>query len=352
MSKTISVRLSGAKLSATSGQKRHDAREGKQPGYIDAERAHTNSIIIKPKTGNQLHKICEELRFENGAKRKMKSTSHVSTGGIITFGIEAQEIINKMSVQTQDKVFSDVAKKIAGEFNNDLTGLTVHRDESAIHAHFQMPAINKNGKPNTKLHIDYSHVQDIAGECVKAYNISRGVKKSERIAKGEPDHKHIHMSVRQLHDKLPEQIDLAQKALYDTKARLESALKPLSTPPLKPVITEVVKKKRIFGYDETVCAKVYTFKQVDSFLREQYTKAQLLEHDNSDAQEALRALKTAESDIKRLLTVESSLKQALVSSKAHSDDLERVLHDRGITKNALDTEIEKSKSLGAETHLR
>jgi len=349
MSKTISVRLSGAKLSATSGQKRHDAREGKQPSYVDDKRTHTNSIILKPETGNRMQQICEKLRFDHGAKRKMKSTSHVATNGIITFGIDAQKAIDKMSVQMQDKIFSDVSKKIADKFENKITGLVVHRDESAIHAHFQMPAINKNGKPNTKLHIDYSHVQDIAGECVKAYGIKRGVKKSERIAKGEPDHKHIHMSVRELHEKLPTQIKAAKKDLFDVKSRLDRALTPAPTIPLKPVVVEVVKKKRRLGHDDTVCAKVYTSKQVNSFLRQQYTKSKLLEHSDADASEALRALKIAQTEARALLSEKKALEQALTASEQHSDDLERVLHDRGITKAGLKHEIDISKRIEPHT---
>jgi len=343
MSATISVRITGAKLSATSNQKRHDVRIGKQPAYVDQARKDLNSIVIRPKTGAQLHKMCEELRFGHGAKRKMKSNAHVSTNGIITFGTEAQSTIGNLSVQQQDALFADASKKIAIEFDNIVTGLVVHRDESAIHAHFQMPATNQKGIPNSKFHVDYSKLQDIAGQCVSSLGINRGVKKSERIANGEPDHKHIHMSVQKLHSLLPRQIKEAEDAISKAKSHLKTALTPIPATTLKPIRAEIVKKKKRLGYDETVCAKVYTPKQIDAFLREQYTKSRMLEHTSADASEALRALKTAEAESMRLRELETRLTRELRESKERCDDLERVLHDRNVNKADLDSEIANSK---------
>lgn len=204
--KSISIRVKGAAKTSRGGQQSHDIRKGRQPGYVDNSRRADNSIIMTPWSDDKLSAICEHRRFnQGGKKRKMKSTSHIAMNGIITFSAEAQPIIYELLKTEQDKLFKKVARAISAECETSLTGLVVHRDESAIHAHFQILPINKHGQPLTKSGIEYSRLQDIAGECVNEYGITRGKKKSQRIADGEPDHKHINRSVNQLHrDLIPE----------------------------------------------------------------------------------------------------------------------------------------------------
>lgn len=208
MTATISVRLEG-KQTATN-QKNHDTRTGKQPAYVDSSKSHHNSILITPKTTSELRQMCEKARFEFGnKKRKMKSNAHIVKTGIITFGVTAQKIMALFSEHEQNKIFNNVSAAVSEHCKTEITGLVVHRDESALHAHFQMPAINKHGQPISKSSIDYAALQDIAGKEVAEYGISRGKKKSERMKDKEIDSKHIHRTVKELHDDLPG--ELAQK---------------------------------------------------------------------------------------------------------------------------------------------
>ena len=52
MSMTVSVRIEGKKARATSGQVKHDTREGKQPEYVDQEKTKLNSVLVEPMPEN------------------------------------------------------------------------------------------------------------------------------------------------------------------------------------------------------------------------------------------------------------------------------------------------------------
>ena len=131
MSMTVSVRIEGKKARATSGQVKHDIREGNQPEYVDQEKTKLNSVLVEPMPESELKNLCEQRRIEAGAKRKMRSDASVSQIGIITFGTEAQKVIEKLTPEQQDFYFKKAASDAASHCKNEITGLVVHRDESA-----------------------------------------------------------------------------------------------------------------------------------------------------------------------------------------------------------------------------
>lgn len=181
------VRLKSASGFKTGGQRKHDLRIGQQPKYVDEKRTHLNRIIIKPKTTAEMTKRAAMLRERGNYERKMKTGSAVSYSGIITFGHLAQDEFEKLTPEAQDAAFLELAQSIAKFYKVELTGLVVHLDEEAIHAHFQMDAYDEEGVSLSNMNrADLREVQDMtfnvmAKHCPK---IERGHSKIERLKAG------------------------------------------------------------------------------------------------------------------------------------------------------------------------
>lgn len=209
MSMTVSVRIQHVSDGKAKGQRRHDTRIYAPP-YVDTERSHMNSIIGSPMTEKELRQVCEERRKKRtDVKQKMRKNTNIATVGIITFGTEAQKVISSLPREEQDRLFTEVASRIAEYLNTTCEYVAVHRDESAIHAHFRMPAWDIHGMPlSHKIYRrETSRLQDIAGEVFSRYGIHRGEKKEVRLARGDDLRKVIHRSVRQLHVDLPQEVE-------------------------------------------------------------------------------------------------------------------------------------------------
>ncbi|MBW4046845.1 MAG: hypothetical protein HIU89_02620 [Proteobacteria bacterium] len=174
-----------------------------------------NSVLIAPPKERALVDLCQVRRAARATQRVMKSNASIATTGIITFSAEAQPVIIALPVEEQNRLYLEVVGRIANELNNTVTGLVVHRDESAPHAHFQMPAYNMDGIPMSKaVKIDMAkRLQDLAGAVYQPYGITRGKQKSHRIADGEQLSAWLHRSVRELHDDLPGELEAARQAL-------------------------------------------------------------------------------------------------------------------------------------------
>ena len=249
-SNAISVRAHGDTSARSSGQSDHDLREqllldalGQLilanetdrddaerrlkliPNYVDKTRCHLNSVLVPTMRGPDLRAICEERRAQRETKRAMKSNAAVSTSVIITFGKGVQDKIEALPAEVQDRAFREVMDKIAAELNNTVSGLVVHRDESAIHAHGQMPGYNLDGSPNSKVMNPEFHrnMQDWAAEIWQKYepDVVRGVRKSERIARGDDAAQIYNRMVKELHHDLPAEIDAKRAELAEVQANLD-----------------------------------------------------------------------------------------------------------------------------------
>lgn len=228
MSMTVSVRVQHNSMSKAAGQRRHDARLGNVPTYVDQDRSDDNSIIQPTMMEGEARRQCEALRAQNDHKRSMKSTAAVLTAGVITFGTDAQPVIEALDKEKQDQLYQDVAERIATELDTRLVGLAVHRDEAAPHAHFNLLAVNRQGLPLSKVITkdQAKHLQDIAGQVLAEHGlaeITRGKSKEQRILEGEDPSKTIHRSVAQLHKDLPREIEAAQEKLAKNLALIEKA---------------------------------------------------------------------------------------------------------------------------------
>ena len=100
-------------------------------------------------------------------------------------------------------MFLVISERIAEALKTNISGLVVHRDELAPHAHFQMPAFAEDGVPvSKKMTKEITRkIQDIAGEVLKEFGleqITRGKKKVSKIKD--------HLSVKDLHNNFSEDL--------------------------------------------------------------------------------------------------------------------------------------------------
>lgn len=221
MSKTVSVRVAHLSAGKTKGQRYHDTRHGHVPGYVDRTRTADNSALIEPPSEAALRAMCEERRAQRPIKRRMRSDAAIMTSGIITFGKDAKPIIEAMSREQQDALYRETAEAFAKEWLTDVVSLTVHRDESAPHAHFGLLAVDRDGKPLAKT-LDTRRMQDMAGQVFERHGITRGTPKAERIARGDDIAQVVHRSVRELHRDLPKELDETRRRIERERQELEA----------------------------------------------------------------------------------------------------------------------------------
>ena len=218
------VRIEAASASRAGGQRAHDLRLGPQPSYVDADRTHLNRVLIRPWTGVELRRESERRRAQRPTKRAMKSNAGVGIRGIMTFGHEAQTLFERLSRDEQDAAYRELAEAIARRLGTTLTGLVVHADESAPHAHFQLVGYDEDGTPISTIAKRQSlrELQDLTAEVMGQHcpGVERGHSKIDRLRGGAKPAEVVHWSVAELHDRLPTQI----AELRARVAELEGAL--------------------------------------------------------------------------------------------------------------------------------
>lgn len=223
--KAVSVRVASQSGGQVGGGKKHMLRKKPIPKYIDQDRMHLNSIIEEPLQASDLREICKERRKQREGIRALKSNATIGFEGIITFGTEAQSDFEKLSVEDQDKAYREIAEAIAERVNSTVTGLVAHRDETAPHAHFQMPGFDLDGKPlsQTIKRGVTSEFQTIAAKVIKRHveTIERGRGKYERLAAGAEWSDVVNKSVRQLHEELPADIAKLEAERDELLAKIE-----------------------------------------------------------------------------------------------------------------------------------
>lgn len=216
------VRLAAASAAKTGGQRKHDLRIGKQPGYVDESRSALNRILIQPKTAAEMRSRAGERRARLPRKRAMKSNAAVSFSGIITFGHLAHLRFERLTPDQQDAAFLDLARAVADRHKADLTGLVVHVDEAGLHAHFQMDAYDEDGNALSD-QIDRKalrEVQDLTAEIMGRHcsGIERGRGKVERLRAGAEPAEVVYKLPAEMRRKLARDIEQAEKARADLEA--------------------------------------------------------------------------------------------------------------------------------------
>jgi len=217
-----SVRIGHCDTMKLAGQRRHDLRIGAQPGYVDRARLDANSILIEPAPPSFMRDICQERRAQRDTRRAMKRNASVATVGIITFGSEAAQLFERMSVAQQDAAFQELTQAVADRLNTTVHGLVVHRDEATVHGHFQLAAFDLDGHPlaKTTRPAVLSGLQDLAAEVMARHcpGIERGRRYGDRLVVGADLADVVHRSVRELHRDLPRDLEVKRARLAELAA--------------------------------------------------------------------------------------------------------------------------------------
>ena len=230
MSMTASIRVETRTTSGAGGEHRHDLRIGPQASHIDSSRSQLNSTPVPYLSPLELSSLCLDRRKaraeRDGAKRQprsMKRDAAIAIAGIVTFGKEAQPHIENLPPEEQDRLFQEAAQAVADKLGTSLDGLAVHRDESAIHAHFQMAGYGLDGNPVSKKMTMgmLSSLQDVGAKPFLNLGITRGEKIGKRVERGDDYSKTIHRSVRQLHSDLPKELEAAREKVSEMEVRVE-----------------------------------------------------------------------------------------------------------------------------------
>jgi len=221
-SKSISVRIQPSSGRKGAGQRKHDLRDPSEtPDYVDASRSHLNSIIIEPPKSEAIRAEISANRLAAG-QQALRADSRTTVSGILTFGKEAQPIIEKLSKTAQDEIFKRIAQRVAKEASRPLLGLVVHRDESAIHAHFTLRGYElRDGREIAPRFTptDLKRFQDAVAAEVAHLGIERGTPKAERIKRGESRAQTVHRTVAELHNDLPKELAAAEAELFEAHGK-------------------------------------------------------------------------------------------------------------------------------------
>lgn len=221
-SKSISVRIQPNSGRKGAGQRKHDLRNpSATPDYVDASRSSLNSVLIEPPSVEDVRAEIAANRLAAGQK-KLQADARTTIAGIITFGTDAQPIIEKLSKTAQDELFGRLAQRVAAAASRPLLGLVVHRDESAIHAHFTLRGYQlKDGREIAPRFTpsDLKRLQDVVAIEVAHMGIQRGTPKNQRIERGESRAQTVHRTVAELHSDLPKERAAEAEKLKETQEK-------------------------------------------------------------------------------------------------------------------------------------
>jgi len=212
----ISVRLEHYNISKTRFQIRHDARVGAQPDHVDPARSHLNTSAPGPSAVEYRDLMLTRRALTQPQRAAKMKTVAVMTGGIITFGHLVQADVLSLAIEQQDAMYREIAEAICRQLGNELTALAVHRDETAPHAHFQMPTRRPDGLRMSEVVTPAlaSRLQDIASDVAVRYvpAIERGTPKAISGA--------WHRTVAQLHRDQTMDIALRKQRIEDLDRRI------------------------------------------------------------------------------------------------------------------------------------
>lgn len=223
--RAVSVRVKSASASTIGGQNAHDLRKGAQPSYVDQARTHLNRVIFEPLTGSHLREIALERRAARATARSLKSNAAVGYVGIITFGHIAQTYWAELTHEEQDRALRTITDQIASRLKTTVTGLVLHRDEQAEHAHFQMPGYDLDGNPlsQTARRHALADLQTIAAEVMQRFDsrFERGFSKENRLEAGATPAQVKNKTVAQLHQTQAADIEKARSTLAALNEKIE-----------------------------------------------------------------------------------------------------------------------------------
>lgn len=223
----VSVRVAPLTGRKASGQSMHDSRSPKhRPSYLDPRCEGLNSHS----GAADLRALRAEIAAhrKSAGQQKLRADAQIVVAGVLTFGTEAQKTIAALTFSEQDLLFERLAKRVSLETGHALLTLDIHRDETALHAHFMLRGYSfdrETGKENSwrKSPTDLKALQDAVADEVESLGIERGFSREMRLAAGDSFTETIHKSVKALHVSLPDEIAKVQVSRDEIVASLEKA---------------------------------------------------------------------------------------------------------------------------------
>ena len=206
--KTISCGMKALRFDQYKRRKAHDMREQKKtPRNIDPARVCRNTVVIPTPSAKEALELVNKIKAEAGARQRFNpGRNNLVHDGILSFSHDAQKIINALPEKEQLRRIMQSVKDVCELHRGRLIGLTIHRDEYALHVHFQILSAGNDGRLLRIGPRDCRRRQDIAARAWNDLGITRGKSKRDRIADGESWRETTKMSVAQMHEELPRQL--------------------------------------------------------------------------------------------------------------------------------------------------
>jgi DNA repair exonuclease SbcCD ATPase subunit len=207
-------------------QRRHDLRIGAQPDYVNRSPSEPNPIFIQPMTAAELKKLARERRAQRETQRAMKSNAGIAVVGIIGFGIEAQVMFDALKPPEKELAMRAAVQRIAGELKTTVSGLVLHLDETAKHAHFSLCGYDVHGEAlSTWMGRGVlKQLQTALHEELRAFmpDLERGRSRKTRAEAGAEPYELVNRSVAELHTDLPLEIEARRKELAELEEKVRT----------------------------------------------------------------------------------------------------------------------------------
>lgn len=207
-------------------QRRHDLRIGAQPAYVNPDPPEPNRILIQPMTTSEIKALAKERRAQRETVRAMKSNAGIAVVGIIGFGIEAQKMFEALDLVAQEQALRAAVARVAADLKTTVTGLVLHLDETARHAHFSLCGYDVTGQPlSTWMGRGVlRELQTALHEELQAFmpHLERGRSRKARADAGAAPHELVNRSVDELHIDLPFEIAEKRKELAAIEERIRT----------------------------------------------------------------------------------------------------------------------------------
>lgn len=305
-------------------QRRHDLRLGALPAYVNPSPLRPNMILIEPFETALVKQLAKERRAKRETQRAMKSNAGIAVRGLIGFGIEAQVFFEQLSDDEKAHTLRKVVAGVSEALATTPSGLVVHFDETAVHAHFSLIGYDMDGRPlSQRLGRGLlSQMQTLLHDTLLPVlpMLERGRAKQVRSAAGARDYELIHRSVDELHRDLPGEIAGRRAELAAVQAHLEAEKHRLALARKRAEQeAEVLRKARESAEAEVVrlaaAAKALSEKLAarQDFLGRQHTQKQALEQQLADMQHAIGALEGRAATAKTVIERKDDLVRAMTA---------------------------------------
>lgn len=207
-------------------QRRHDLRIGAQPDYVNPSPPEPNPVFIQPMTAAELKKLARARRAQRDTQRAMKSNAGIAVVGIIGFGIEAQAMFDALKPPEREQALRAAVQRIAAELKTSVSGLVLHLDETAKHAHFSLCGYDVDGQPlSTWMGRGVLRdLQTALHEALQAFmpDLERGRARKARAEAGAAPHELVNRSVAELHTDLPLEIAARRQELAELEEKVRT----------------------------------------------------------------------------------------------------------------------------------